>query len=228
MPYRTLGQLRSEVLARLGMGGMGASGGANGTLVDSFLRNGQQQLYWLQDWKHITDYADITTGVDQNLYDYPTAGTMNPANGCSRNQRVLRIETVVNGQYVQISEGIETEMWSTMGTRSQPVAYERLTQILVYPKADAAYTMRVWFVADLLPFTQDTHVATLDDEMVLLHALTNAKSHYRQPDAQIYQGQLDALLGGIRGRSIGSNSVFRRGVPGQAQPRPVVVGRDVP
>lgn len=226
MPFRTLGELRSEVLARLGMGGMGASGGANGTLVNSFLRNGQAQLYQLQDWKHLTDYADLTTGVTQNRYDYPTAGTMDASVGCTREKRILRIETVVNGQFVQIGEGITTAMWSTMDTQSQPSRYERLKQILIYPKADAAYTLRVWFVSDLLPFTDDTHPATLDDEMVLLHALANAKAHYRQPDAGTYQGQLETLLGSIRGRSIGGNGVFRRGDPGQAQPRPAVVGRD--
>lgn len=225
MAYRTLGDLRSEILARLGMGGMGASGGANGTLIDSFLRNGQTQIYWLQDWKHLTDYFDITTGVTQNLYDYPTGGVMDPSVGCARNKRVLRIETVVNGQYQQIAEGISTAMFSTMDTQSPPVRYDRLKQILVYPKADAAYKMRVWFVSDLLPFTDTDHPATLDDEMVLLHALTNAKAHYRHPDAASYQGQLETLLGGIRGVSIGSNGVFRRGDPSQAQPRPAVVGR---
>lgn len=222
MAFRTLGALRSEVLARLGMGGMGASGGANGTLIDSFLRNGQAQLYWLQDWKHLTDYYDITTGATQNRYDYPTAGAMGTV-GCSRDRRILRIETVVNGQHLKLGETITPEMWSTMDTQGEPQRYERLAQLLVYPKADAAYTMRVWFVADLLPFTQDTHPATLDDEMVLLHALTNAKLHYRQPDAQAYQGQLDALIGGIRSTSIGSNGVFRRGNPLVSDRKPVVV-----
>jgi hypothetical protein len=227
MQFRTLGELRAIVLARLGMGGMGASGGANGALVNSFLENGQRQLYELQDWKHLVDYYDITTGVDQNLYDYPTTGAMASA-GCAQFQRVLRIETEVNNCWTQLREGISTDMWATMGTNSQPCRYERYKQILVYPKADAAYKLRVWFVADLGSFSQDTDRATLDDSMILLHALTNAKAHYRQPDAQVYQGQLDTLLGGIRGRSIGSNSVFRRGEPPAADPKPAVVGRDVP
>lgn len=226
MAYRTLGELRAEVLARIGMGAMGASGGANRTLIDSFLRNGQAQLYRLQDWKHLQDWHDVTTGVNQNLYDYPTAGTMDTSNGCARDKRILRVETVLSGQFVPVAEGITTAMWSTMEQRSNPQRFERLKQILVYPKADAAYTMRIWFVADLLPFTQDSDVATMDDEMVLLHAITNAKAHYRQPDASVYQGQLDVLLGSLRGQSFTSGGVVRRHeVDAAIMTKPVVVGR---
>jgi len=224
MAYRTLGALRAELLARLGMAGLGASGGANSALIDSFLRNGQAQLYWMQDWKRLTDYKDITTGVGQNLYDYPDSGVMG-ANGCSRDQRLLRIETKVSGQFVKITEGITTSMWSTMDASGQPERFERFAQILTYPKADAAYTLRVWFVSDLKPFTQTEDVATLDDEMILLHALANAKAHYRQPDAQVYQGQLNALLGSLRSQTFSTNGVYRRDEEPAAQPRPVVVGR---
>ncbi len=225
--YRSLGALRSELLARLGMGAMGASGGANGMLVDSFLRNGQEQLYELQDWRHLTDYFEITTGVDQNLYDYPITGTMQ-TQGCAQSQRILRIETEVNNLWTKIDEGITTGMWSTMDTRSQPARYDRYAQILVYPKADAAYTMRVWFVADLARFTEDNDRCSIPDSMVLLHALANAKAHYRQPDATVYQGQLNTLLSQLRGRSFSQNGVYRRGPGAPAEPKPAVVGRDVP
>lgn len=227
MQFRTLGELRATVLARLGMGAMGATGGANGALIDNFLLEAQNQLYVLQDWGHLTDYFDITTGVDQNLYDYPTQGTMQ-ANGCAQSQRVLRVETVVNNLYQTVQEGITTSQWNTMDTRSQPCRYARRAQILIYPKADAAYTLRIWFVADLGRFTQDNDRCTIDDSMVLLHALANAKAHYRQPDAASYQGQLNTLLGQIRGKSFSQDGVYRRGPAPASEPKPAVVGRDVP
>lgn len=226
MPYRTLEALRTELLARLGMGAMGASGGANLTLIDSFLRNGQAQLYRMQDWKHLIDYKDKTLGTDQNLLDYPTSGVMNGST-CARDKRVLRLEYLYNGQWLELTEGITTEMWSTMDTLASPVRYERYSQLLIYPKADQTYTVRVWFVADLGPFTENDHTATLDDEMVFLHALANAKAHYRQPDAPTYQGQLNTLLASLRGQSFGSNSVYRRGAGGAPDRKPAVVGRDV-
>lgn len=226
MPYKTLGELRSSLLGRLGMGGMGASGGANQSLIDGFLQSAQRQLYWLQDWRRLQDYLDISTGVGQNLYDYPATGVMT-GRGCAQDQRILKIELKISGQWVQLKEGITTEMWSTMDMQTQPQRYERLAQILVYPKAGAVYTIRVWFVADLMPFTQESHRATIDDEMILLHAIATAKNHYRQPDAKIYEGQLNTLLAQIRGQSFGANGVYRRGAEAPREPKPAVVGRDI-
>lgn len=226
MAYRTLETLRTELLARLGMGGMGASGGANQTSIDSFLRNGQAQLYRMQDWRHLTDYQDKILGASQNLLDYPTDGVMSGMR-CARDKRILKLETLYSGEYLQLREGISTDMWSTMETLSQPVRYERYAQLLIYPKANQAYTVRVWFVADLGRFTENDDVCTLDDEMVFLHALANAKAHYRQPDAATYQGQLNTLLASLRGQSFGSNGVYRRGDPPTGMRKPLVVGRDV-
>jgi hypothetical protein len=220
MAYRTLGALRAEVLARLGMAGMGASGGANQVLINSFLRNGQDQLYRLQDWKHLIAYEDKALGVTQNLIDYPVA--------CTRDRRVMRIESLYNGQYIRMPEGIRTEDWSNMETPGSPIRYDRYAQILIYPRSDQIYTLRVWFVGDLGRFTEEGDVATLDDEMVLLHAVANAKAHYRQPDAQLYQGQLNTLLGQLRGQSFVNQGVYRREMPCDYERRPAVAGRDAP
>lgn len=217
MAYRTLQELRSVLLARLGMGGMGASGGANQVLIDSFLQNGQAQLYQMTDWKRLIAYEDKTIGVNQNQLDYPA--------DCARDQRILRIETVYNGQWRELTEGIDTAMWNTMDTNSFPSRYERFAQLLVYPKADAVYTIRFWYVKDLGRFTKNTDTCTLDDDMVFLHALANAKAHYRHPDSQTYQGQLNTLLASIRGQSFGSNRVYKRDEVPPPEARPAVVGR---
>jgi hypothetical protein len=108
-----------------------------------------------------------------------------------------------------------------METESYPSRFERLARILVYPKADQAYTVRIWFVADLARFTQDNDRPGLDDEMIFLHALANAKAHYRQPDAATYQGQLNTMLATLRGQSF--KGVYRRDDRPPAEPRPVVV-----
>lgn len=226
MAYRTLAELRAELLARLGMAAMGASGGANATLIDSFLRNGQAQLYRMQDWKHLIDYQDKTLGTSQNLLDYPNAGVMS-TRGCSRDKRILDVQTVYGGQYRQVKEGISMDHWNTMDTLSYPARHERFAQILIYPKADTTYTVRFWFVGDLDPFTEAADRATLDDEMIMLHALANAKAHYRQPDAATYQGQLNTLLASLRGQSFGSNGVYRRDDRPAPEAKPAVVGRDV-
>lgn len=218
MPYRTLGEMRATLMARLGMGAMGASG-ASQVLMNSFLSNGQTQLYWDQDWKHLTAYADKTLGVGQTLLDYPEA--------CQRDRRILRVETVYGGLWRVLPEGIDTEHWSTMSTRSYPIRYDRYAQVLIYPEADQVYTIRFWYVQDLAPFAADGDACSLDDEMVLLHALATAKAHYRHPDAELYQGQLSDLRGSLRGQAFGRNGVYRRQPEVDIERRPLVVGRDI-
>ena len=219
MAYRTLGELRSLVLARCGMGGMGASGGANQALIDSFLSNGQTQLYWMNDWRHLIWYEEKDTGLGQNLYDYPDAA--------AKNRRILKVEIRYSNVWRELREGITTAMWSTMDTQTLPQRYERFAQILLYPKPNATYKMRVWYVSDLAPFSADSDRCTLDDDMVLLHATTTAKAHYRQPDAKLYEAQLDNLLARIKGQSFSSNGVYQRGSGLVTEPKPQVVGRDV-
>jgi hypothetical protein len=124
-------------------------------------------------------------------------------------------------------EGIATEHWNHMEEPGFPQRFDRYAQVLIYPKADTPYTIRFWYVADLARFTQDDDRASLDDEMILLHALTNAKAHYRHPDAALYQGQLDAMFARLRGQSFGLQGVVRRGDPAQIERKPAVVGRDV-
>jgi hypothetical protein len=63
--------------------------------------------------------------------------------------------------------------------------------------------------------------------MILLHALANAKAHYRQPDAKTYEGQLNALLGSLRTQSFSSNGVYRREPQAEVERRPLLVGRDI-
>lgn len=226
MAYRTLGELRSTLMSRLGMGAQGASG-ASTALMNSLLSNGQTQLYWAQDWKHLIDYADKTLGVGQTLLDYPAAGTMNASNTAGRDRRILRVETQTSGQWRKLKEGIETEQWTTITTPGAPQRYDRYAQCLIYPQADQVYTVRFWFVADLGRFTQDDDRASLDDEMILLHAVANGKAHYRQPDAATYQSQLSTLLASLRGQSFPADGVFRPQPQGEIDRRPLVVGRDI-
>jgi hypothetical protein len=219
MAYRTLGDLRATLRARLGFGAQGSSGGANQVLLDSFLQNAQVQLYWLQDWRHLIESADFTTGVGQTLHDFPA--------GCERDRRVMKIEVEHAGQWVRICEGITTAMRSTVTSQSVPARFERFAQLELYPQADAAYTVRVWYVRDLGAFVEDDDPATLDDQMILLHAIANGKAHYRHPDAQVYEGQLNTLLSGIRGQSFSTDGVYRRGVAQEPERKPALLGRDV-
>lgn len=218
MAYRTLGTLRGIVSARCGFGAQGASIGANATLLNSFLQNAQYQLYWMQDWKKLTKWEDKAIGLDQYLVDYPTLA--NP-------ERILAIAVNIGGGsdlWRPLDEGIRIEHYNTQDTNNYPLRFERYEQIEIWPKCDGSRTLRIWYVKNLGAFTADNDEATIDDELILLHATAAAKSHYRQPDAGTWGTQLDNLLARIRAKTFGTR---RFHPPGRDEtdvlPRPVVV-----
>lgn len=218
MAYRDLQTLRSIVSSRLGFAGQGASIGSNAGLINSLLQNAQSQLYWMQDWKKLTKYSEKTLGLDQYLVDYPTDA--NP-------ERILAMAVNIGGGsdlWRPLDEGIRIEHYNTQSSNSYPLRYERYAQIEIWPKCDGVRTLRIWYVMNLGAFAADGDKATLDDELILLHATATAKAHYRQPDAGTWGTQLDAMLARIRGKSFGNKRYLP---PGKEEmdliPRPVVV-----
>lgn len=200
MTYRTLGDLRSELARRLGFGASG-SAGINSGLLDSFLQNAQDQIYPQFDWRNLLKYDEITTGVGQSLYDY--------AADCDPNR--LRDIAVYDGvRWVPMHEGVTWGMRSTATSRTIPVRYELFQQMEVWPEPDAAYAIRRYYVAKPSRFTQDNDRASIDDALVLLHAIANAKLHYKQADGQGYGSQLQAMMRQLKGKNRGQ-SVHSRG-----------------
>lgn len=217
MPYRTLGDLRSELRARLGMSASGSAAGVNQTLLDSFLRNGQKQIYAAGMWKRLHRYEDKEVGVNQYLVDYPAAADPD---------RILQIGANIGTDdtpnWIELKEGISLHHYNTQHMVGYPQRYRCYEQIELWPKNDAIRDIRIFYVKALDPFTQDGHRATIDDDMVLLHAIANAKLHYRQPDAQTYGNQLETLLVNLRSISW-PKYVFNRTPEADIEPRPKVV-----
>lgn len=224
MTYRTLGDLRADIQNRLGFGSAGASAGINVPIVDSFLFNAQVQLYNQFDWKRITYRADKTMGVGQSLYDYPTTAAGAPAN--ANEERILKVEvnltTSGNPRWREVSQGIDTIHRNALVTNGAPQRYETYAQIEVLPAADQAYTLRIWYIGALGRFSQDSDRATIDDNLIFLHALANAKAHYRQPDAATYSSQVESLLTQLKAKGY-TKRRFIRGGERDVEPRPVVV-----
>lgn len=212
MIYRTLGELRSDLSRRLGFGAQGSSG-INSSLLDSFLQNAQDQLFAAFEWRNLIKYDEKTTGVGQALYDW--------ASDCDPTH--LREVAIYDGaRWVTMCEGI-TFGHRSDDTQSIPVRFERYSQMEVWPVPDAAYQIRRYYVATPARFTQDNDRASIDDGLVFLHALTNAKLHYRQEDGQAYANQLNSMLDKLKSKNRGQ-SVISRGVSDagyMARPRQV-------
>lgn len=220
MAYQTLGELRSLLQQRLGFQSTGAASGINASTIDNFLFNAQVQIYWHTDWKKLTFYADKTVGNGQTLIDYPTTVTGAPAD--ANPERILKIAVLVNSIYQPVVEGISSDHYSYSDRKYYPQRYERYGQIELWPQADQTYSVRIWYIRELGRFSQDNDRTTIDDDLVFLHALANAKAHYRQPDAEIYAGQLATLMGNIKTKQFG-NKTFRRGSDAETQIRPRVI-----
>jgi len=213
MQYRTLGDLRSELARRLGFGATG-SAGINAGLLDSFLQNAQDQLYPQFDWRHLIKYDEKVTGVGQTLYDY--AADCDPT-------RISSVAIWDGARWVPMHEGITFGARSTSSSRTMPVRYERFAQFEVSPEPDAAYTIRRYYVAAPGRFSQDNDRASIDDTLILLHAIANAKLHYKQADGSGYGNQMQALMRQLKAKSRGQ-SVHSRGDPDDvylARPRDV-------
>ena len=195
---RTLLEMRSDIQTRLGFGMAGQAGVVNAPLIDSMLRSGQTQLYEQFDWATLKRVQERTTGINQQFYDYPV--DCNP-------DRVQAIFMTWGGQVHQLREGIDYRDRST-NQGSIPHSFELRDQIELWPIPQAQYPLRIEYVKQLGSFSANSDRATLPSEIVYLHALANAKKHYRQPDADTYASQLEALLTRVKSRN--RKTVFER------------------
>lgn len=215
---RQLGDLRSELLARLGFGAAGSASITNSTIIDSFLRSAQEQLYWQYEWIELLETSEQATGVDQRFYDYPSDCEV---------ERIREVSILDGETYYPVTEGVTMAMRSDLSS-GRPRCYERAAQIEVWPPADVAYTLRIDYIRALGRFTNDSDRTTIKSELVFLHALANAKLHYRQPDAAAYSNQLQAILARLKAAQRTTAPIRRGQASGEwdALSPPRVVGRD--
>ena len=197
MAYRTLEDLRSELRARLGYAATGALAGLNQSTLNSFLQSAQEILYWTHDWARLRAYTDKTLGVDQYLTDYPTDA--NP-------DRITAIAVEDNGVWTKpLKKGIPPELYTTQDNTSRPWRWEPYEQIETFPKNNTERTMRIFYIKALARFTQNTDRATIDDRLIFVHALGDAKEHYRQPGWQSAAAARDALIIKLKAKNWGQD-----------------------
>lgn len=182
---RTLGEIRSDIQTRLGFGMAGQAGVVNSPLIDSMINSAQTQLYEQFDWLEMRKVEERTTGASQQFYDYPADCNV---------ERIQGIWLKWSGKYHPLTEGISfSDRGYTPG--GPPQKYERREQYELWPVPSTnGYTIRIEYIKTLPRLVLTSDRTSLPSELVYLHALANAKLHYRQPDAATYSAQLDNLL----------------------------------
>lgn len=202
---KTLGQLRARLQTRLGFGQSGQAGIVNSPIMDSFLQDAQDQLYMVCDWRDLCAFEERLTGTEQQFYDYPADCNV---------ERINSIAIWNGGEWQQLVEGISLAERS-VELSSWPLKYYRRDQFELWPVPNTQYRMRIDYVRTLGDFTDSNDRCSLPDPEVFLLALANAKAHYRQPDADRYQQQADALLARLRQAHRGQ-SVWEKATPSTA------------
>ncbi len=209
----TLLTLRQRMLRRLGFAASVANpppGMAD--LIDEFLVSAQTQMIErfpdlvierFFTWTMVAGTRFYLTTADDEGATSPDY-VLDP-----RDVTWVGIEDLV-GTFLPLIEGIPPEFYTSESQQGLPSHYEIRQAIEVFPAPDQAYLLQVKGRFKNLPFSADSDVTTIDPELVFLLALANAKSHYSQPDAQLYFTQatshLKQLVAGTHGT--------RRYVPG--------------
>lgn len=193
---KQLGELRDELAARVGRAYQGSSGSINKTLLNSFLQDAQEQLYEKYRWKRLFTTWQLNLGQAQQLLDYPlNADTLRGAGGdCNPDLiKEIRVQVDTNFWYT-LTEGIEAVHDTVYTNPTYPRKFERLDQIEFWPNTDKIYTIQIDGYPFLYSFTLDADRCTIQSRAVFLLALINAKAHYGQKDAKVYEGQLTSLI----------------------------------
>lgn len=194
---RTLAELRSDLLVRLGYAAQAANPPPGmATLLDSFLRSAQRFLYGKYTGLRTERFYKWTMQPGVRFYDLDAN-----EDECTKRMDAYKISWVgvedLNGWWGPLVKGIPPEFYTTANYNGLPCRYEIRQCIEVWPPPSAGYTLRIKAHFGLQPFEADTDKPTIDDELVFLWALANAKNHYGQGDAKDIATQANALLGNL-------------------------------
>jgi len=221
---RTLGDLRSDLSARLGFGAQGGNVGPLAPILNSILYSSQVLVYEEFNWRYLDTYVDGTIGASQTNVDFPAG--MNP-------ERIEGVSVKYSNVWLPfLARGITPEMYTSQDREGVPTFWDinqasGTTQLEFWPQTDTSYTYRVFGTVALGDFYQDGHYTTVDADVVFLHALMTAKAHYKQQDAPIYEGQWARLEANLKNRSRVKHVYRPNSKNAIPIPKPLVVGRDV-
>jgi hypothetical protein len=229
--YRSLATLRGLLMRRLGFGNQLANPPPGmAELCDSFLADANTLLF-----NRFTSLRgsrffswDLEEGV--NLYDVADNVEQTAEPPCTKILDVNKLEWVgiirPGNLWVPLRAGIPPELNSYEAASGYPVRYEIRQCIEVWP-APAATEGQLVIKGNfgLLPFAADDDVPSVDDTLVFLLALGNAKAHYRQPDAGNYVQQGEILLNNL---VAGTHQPGHNYIPGERGARRRIYVEPVP
>lgn len=157
----------------------------------------------------VANYVD--TGSVTPAGALPTTNTTYLCNKLLDPDKVTWVGIERDGIYQELCAGIPPELYTHNLTSSWPERYEFRQCIEIWPEPDET-TGNLIVKGDfgVEPFEADSDRATVNDDLVFLLALANAKAHYRQPDANNYVQQFETLLDNV----VSGTHTTKRYIPG--------------
>lgn len=179
---RTLGEMMTELKARLGFVTQGVSSKLVDPLLKSFLQEGQIYVWEQLDAPMALKRTEITLVPGSKLYDFHNDiedEDIDP-------QMVESIDVYKSDTNLKhLKQGITERMRCDTKTRGCPGRYDMMNgQIEVLPIPDDEYVMVVHYRQGPARFDQASDRPSVPSRLVFLYALASAKAHYGHQDAQ--------------------------------------------
>lgn len=221
---RMLLDLRGDLMRRLGFGERVANPPPGMTeLLNSFLIGAQKLLYRRYEVLRTRRFFSWKLQEGVRFYDVDANGDI-----CTKRldpRKITWVGIEREGIWYPLINNIPPTLY-THDVGGFPQRYEIRQCIELWPTPDSTpATLYVKGDFGLEPFAEDTDKTTIDDELVFLLALANAKSHYRQPDASNYVQEMETYLRNL----VSGTHQTRRYIPGRdkrfvsvyVEPKPV-------
>jgi hypothetical protein len=188
---RTLGELMTELRARLGFVTQGSASKGNEQKFKSFLQEAHDYVYAQLEPPTRRRRATLALVPGESLYDWhnDTADEdIDPGSVLT-----LWLEHADGGTQ-QLVQGIGERDREYVG-RSWPARYDTLDgQLELSPAPDAAYSLVIEYIAGKPRFEQPADRPGVPDRLVFLYALATAKADYRMPDASASATAFQTML----------------------------------
>jgi len=207
---RTLKELRDDLMRRLGFGAqVNNPPPGMADLLNSFIIQAQSFLYRRYDVLRTERF--YTWPLQQGVRFYDVDANAETCEKRLDPRKVTWVGVIRDDQWLPLVCGIPPSLYSGNQT-GWPQRYEIRQCIEVWPTPDeTSGSLVVKGRFGLEPFAADTDKATIDDELIFALALANAKAHYRQPDANNYVAQMEAMMQNL----VAGSHQTRRYVPGR-------------
>lgn len=207
----TLAKLRYRLALRLGFATEGQAAQRQADLLNEFLRDAQELIYWGCEEDRFIKRAMIDVGVGQYFMDLPANFEHRKPFKVYLKDDQRWVELARDAAFgKQITDANLTPFARAKAETVTPFAYRIIgNQFELFPAIDERTLVRVDYWQTLPRFVDDDDELLMPDELVFRMALISAKAHYQQDDLQVLAKQLD----GIQGKMRAGQHIERRYVP---------------